>query len=48
MRLGWFTALRKPDGREGDRRGDIMRGLVAWTMAKQVAKKAEEATAPFR
>ena len=28
--------------------GDVMRRLVARTMAKQVAKKAEEATAPFQ
>ena len=49
MRLGRLTTLRKPDG--GVRVivvGDVMRRLVARTMAKQVAKKAEEATAPFQ
>ena len=49
MRLGRLTALRKPDG--GVRVivvADTMRRLVARTMAKQVAKKAEEATAPFQ
>ena len=49
MRLGRLTALRKPDGGvRGIVVGDIMRRLVARTMAKQVAKKAEEATAPFQ
>ena len=46
-RLGWMTALCKPDG--GVREivvGDILRRLVAKTMAKQVSKQAEAATAP--
>ena len=49
IRLGRLTALAKPDG--GLRRivvGDVVRRLVARTMAKQVAKKAEKATAPFQ
>ena len=49
LRLGRLTALRKPDGGvRGIVVGDVMRRLVARTMAKQVAKKAEEATAPFQ
>ena len=48
MRLGRLTALRKSDGGVSELVvGDIMGRLVARTMAKQVAKKAEEATAPF-
>ena len=49
LRLGRLTALRKPDGGvRGIVVGDVMRRLVARTLAKQVAKKAEEATAPFQ
>ena len=49
MRLGRLTALNKPDGAVREIVvGDVMRRLVARTMAKQVAKKAEEATAPFQ
>ena len=44
-----LTALAKPDGGvRGIVVGDIVRRLVATTMAKQVAKKAEKATAPFQ
>ena len=49
IRLGRVTALRKPDG--GVREivvGDILRRLVARTIARQVPKKAEAATAPFQ
>ena len=49
IRLGRLTALAKPDG--GVREivvGDTVRRLVARTMAKQVANKAEKATAPFQ
>ena len=49
IRLGRLRALAKPDG--GVRRivvGDIVRRLVARTMAKQIEKKAEKATAPFQ
>ena len=48
IRLGWMTALSKPDG--GVRVivvGDLIRRLVARTMSKQIAKKVEETTAPF-
>ena len=47
--MGRSTALAKPDG--GVREivvGDIVRRLVAKTMAKQVSKKAEKATALFQ
>ena len=48
--VDWECArvLCKPDG--GVREivvGDILRGLVAKTMAKQVSQEAETATAPF-
>ena len=46
IRLGWLTALAKPDG--GVRVGDIVRRLVARTIAKQFAKRAEVATALFQ
>ena len=49
IRVGRLTALAKPDG--GVRVivvGDIIRRLVARTIAKQFAKKAEAATAPFQ
>ena len=44
-----MTALQKPTG--GVRRivaGDIIRRLVSRTMAQQVRKKVEKATAPFQ
>ena len=48
IRLGRVTALSKPDGGvRGIVVGDIIRRLVARTMAKQVSKKVETATAPF-
>ena len=48
IRLGRLTALNKPDGGvRGIVVGDIFRRLVAKKMAKQMAKKAEKATAPF-
>ena len=48
IRLGQLTALAKPDGGvKGIVVGDIVRRLVARTMVKQVAKKADKATAPF-
>ena len=48
-RLGRLTALIKPDGGvRGIVVGDIVRRQVARTMAKQVAKKVEAATAPFQ
>ena len=49
IRLGRLTALSKPDG--GVRVivvGDILRRLVARTIAKQIAKKVEAAAAPFQ
>ena len=49
IRLGRLTALAKPDG--GVKEivvGDIVRRLVARTIAKQFAKRAEVATAPFQ
>ena len=49
IRLGRLTALRKPDGGvRGIVVGDILRRLVARTMAKQVASEVEKATAPFQ
>ena len=48
IRFGRLTALAKPDGGEGIVVGDIVLRLVARTMAKQVAKKAEKATSPFQ
>ena len=48
-KLGRLTALSKPDGGvRGIVVGDILRRLVARTMAKQFSKKAEAATAPFQ
>ena len=49
VRMGRITALKKPNG--GIREivvGDILRRLVARTMAKQMAARVEAATAPFR
>ena len=49
LRLGRMTALRKPDGGvRGITVGDIIRRLVARTIAKQIAREAEEATAPHQ
>ena len=49
IRLGRLTALSKPDGGvRGIVVGDILRRLVARTIAKQVSKQAEAATAPFQ
>ena len=49
LRLGRPTALSKPDGGvRGIVVGDSIRRLVAKTIAKQVSKKAESATAPFQ
>ena len=49
LRLGRRTAFSKPDGGvRGVVVGDIIRRLFAKTIAKQVSKKAESATAPFQ
>ena len=49
VRLERMTALSKPDGGvRGIVVGDILRRLVARTMAKQIAKKVEETTDPFQ
>ena len=49
LRLGRLTALCKPDGGvRGIVVGDVMRRLVARSMAKQIAKKVEQATSPFQ
>ena len=49
IRLGRITALSKPDGGvRGIVVGDILRRLVVKTMAKQISKEAEAATAPFQ
>ena len=49
IRLGRLTALRKLDGGvRGIVVGDILRRLVARTMAKQVSSEVEKATAPFQ
>ena len=49
IRLGRMTALSKPDGGvRGIVVGDILRRFVARTMAKQIARKVEETTAPFQ
>ena len=49
MRLGRLTAVKET--RRGSKGGivvgDVMRRLVARTMAKQFAKKVKEATVPF-
>ena len=49
IRLGRMTALSKTEGGvRGIVVGDILRRLVARTMAKQIAKKVEETKAPFQ
>ena len=49
IRLGRLTALQKPDGGvRGIVVGDIIRRLVARTIAKQISEKVEVATAPFQ
>ena len=49
LRLGRMTALRKPDGGvRGITVGDIIHRLVARAIAKQIARQAEEATAPHQ
>ena len=49
IRLGRLTALSKPDGGvRGIVVGDILRRMVARTMARQISKKVEVATAPFQ
>ena len=49
FRLGRLTASREPDGDvRGIVVGDIKRRLVARSMAKQIAKKVEQATSPFQ
>ena len=48
IRIGRLTALQKPDGSvRGLVVGDIIRRLVARTIAKQISEKVEVATAPF-
>ena len=47
--MGRLTALSKPDGGvRGIVVGDILRRMVARTMARQFSKKVEVATAPFQ
>ena len=49
IRLGRVTASQKPDGGiRGVVVEDVLRRLVARTIAQQVSKKAEAATAPFQ
>ena len=49
VRLGRLTALRKPDGGvRGIVVGDVLRRLVARTIAQQIADQVEAATAPFQ
>ena len=46
--LGRMTALSKPDGGEGIVIGDVVRRLVARTMAQQLSDAVESATVPFQ
>ena len=47
--MGRITALRKPDGGvRGIVVGDFLRPFVARTIAKQIAKQVEVATAPWQ
>ena len=49
IRVGRLTALSKPDGGvRGIVAGDVVRRLVARTMAQQLSKAVERATAPFQ
>ena len=49
LKMGTVTALRKPNGKiRGIIIGDIMRRVVARTIAEQVVLAVEEATAPFQ
>ena len=49
VRLGRITALQKPDGGvRGIVVSDFLRRAVARTMAQQVSKEVEDATAPFQ
>ena len=49
VRMGRITALRKPDGGvRGIVVGDFLRRLGARTIAKQIAKQVEVATAPWQ
>ena len=50
LRLGWLTALSKPDGGvRGDCvASDVFRRLVGRTIAQQLSKAAETATAPHQ
>ena len=49
IRLGRMTVLSKPDGGvRGIAVGDIIRRLVARSIAKQITKKVEAMTAPFQ
>ena len=49
VRLGRMTALQKPDGGiRGIVVGDVLRRLIARTMAQQIADAVEAATAPFQ
>ena len=48
IRVGRLTALSKPDGGvRGIVAGDVVRRLVARTMAQHLSKAVERATAPF-
>ena len=49
FRLGRVTSLRKQDGGiRGIEVGDIIRRLIARTIAQQISKQVEEATAPHQ
>ena len=49
VRMGRITALRKEDGGvRGITVGDILRRLVARTIAQQISKVVEESTAPYQ
>ena len=49
IRVGRLTALSKPDGGvRGIVVGDVVRRLVARTMAQQLSEAVERATAPYQ
>ena len=49
IRLGWMTALRKPNGGvRGIVVGDTFRRAVSRSVAQQIAASVERATAPFQ